>query len=347
MEVIIQKSKEDFIRFYKYYCFKRKRTQHLLLIILVAIYISIISDSKTLAEYLITFLLSVLGLSFCVFVIPYISSLFRLRKRIRTMKEIVEKLKISIVEEGLKIEYETSIGIWKWESINYIENSPDYLYIVSRINNSSIIIPKVCFKSEPDADLFYEIIQNKSTNGKGQFKIQDGKHLYRYGLIGIIPNVGVFAGLILIYKGFFNYSDKKLVIIGVADILFTIVFWYVFTSGTIQKSLFADTDAKLAQSQVNSLVKNIEFYKIQHGEYPNNLEQVNDTAVFVWITDPFLNKGRNNKNVNFHYFKIRNKYTLFSVGLDNIPNTKDDIYPTVTMGDTIKFGFVKKQAASL
>jgi len=342
MELIIQKTKKDYIRFYTFYFFKRKQKLRLCLAFGLAIYCSVISDSKTLTEYIVKFLIFASLFSFCIFVLPYISSLFRLNKWLRTKKEMLEKTKISIVETGIEIEREKTVVNWNWDSIDFIENSSEYLNIVLREKKGSFFISKTSFESDNNAKLFYENIQSKLTNEKGHLKDQDGKHLYRYGWIGLIPNIGVIAGMILIYNGIFKYSNKKLVIIGIADILFTIVFWSIFTSENIQNKLFADTDEKLAQTQVNSLVKDIEFYKIQHGEYPDSLEQINDSSAFVWITDPFLNKGKNKKDVNFHYVKIRTKYTLFSVGSDKIPNTKDDIYPTVTMGDTIKFGLVKK-----
>ena len=48
-----------------------------------------------------------------------------------------------------------------------------------------------------------------------------------------------------------------------------------------------------------------------------------------------------NIKVNFEYKKIGNKYTLFSVGIDGIPNTADDIYPNIFDSDSSKFGFMK------
>ena len=38
---------------------------------------------------------------------------------------------------------------------------------------------------------------------------------------------------------------------------------------------------------------------------------------------------------------------MFSSGIDGIPNTSDDIYPTITAADSTKFGLIRKQAQNL
>jgi len=126
------------------------------------------------------------------------------------------------------------------------------------------------------------------------------------------------------------------------DIFFTLVFICVMQYEIGHGSWFANSEAEFAKSGVNTLVKSIEFYKTQHGAYPDSLEQVENIPGYVWINDPMLPTVDGKKQSELHYKKIRNKYTLFSVGIDRIPNTSDDIYPTITNGDTIRFGFVKK-----
>lgn len=44
----------------------------------------------------------------------------------------------------------------------------------------------------------------------------------------------------------------------------------------------------------------------------------------------------------FQYKKMKNKYNLFSVGIDEIPNTLDDLYPTIFDKDSTKIGYLKK-----
>ncbi len=89
--------------------------------------------------------------------------------------------------------------------------------------------------------------------------------------------------------------------------------------------------------EMNSIVKEIEFYKIEHGTYPDSLKQLNAKNEFLDIYDPV--QGDNNAIFNYH--RIGNKYTLFSSGLDQVPGTADDIYPSIKI-DTSKIGLIVK-----
>ncbi|MGZ5193098.1 MAG: hypothetical protein ACXWVV_04190 [Kaistella sp.] len=84
---------------------------------------------------------------------------------------------------------------------------------------------------------------------------------------------------------------------------------------------------KGSQMSLNRLVKDVEYYKLENGRYPDSLQQLLNKADFVLIYDP-LQSIRNKKERAFFYKNFQNKYFLFSVGVDAIPFTKDDIYPT-------------------
>ena len=75
-------------------------------------------------------------------------------------------------------------------------------------------------------------------------------------------------------------------------------------------------------------MKHVEFYKLKNGSYPDSLEQVNDDNSQTSLYDPLQSGGKVTTNNEFNYQKLGNHYYLFSSGLDGIPNTKDDIYPT-------------------
>lgn len=163
---------------------------------------------------------------------------------------------------------------------------------------------------------------------------------YLLGLLCLIPLVGAFVGLGLLLYGLIKYKDKWLSIIGTAGILWTIIFYSaLFYAGT-HASIFKKGFIELSQMQLNALVKNIEFYKLQHGQYPESLKQllsddklapINDVATGMTI------KG----NSYYNYQKIGDRYLLFSSGQDRIPNTKDDLFPQVTITDSSKVGLIK------
>ncbi len=163
---------------------------------------------------------------------------------------------------------------------------------------------------------------------------------YLLGLLCLIPLVGAFVGLGLLLYGLLKYKDKWLSIIGAAGILWTIIVYSSLFYAAKHASVFKKGFEDISQMQLNSLVKNIEFYKIEHGKYPDSLQQLLDGDQLAPITDAV--QGMNTKgDLYYNYKKIGNKYLLFSSGQDGIPNTKDDLFPQVTITDSSKIGVIK------
>ena len=151
---------------------------------------------------------------------------------------------------------------------------------------------------------------------------------YLLGLLGIIPLVGFFVGLGLLLYGIVKYKDRKLIVIGISCMLFTIIvysslFYFGFKSNIGKKGW-----AQLSQMELNSLVKYVEYFKIENGHYPDSLQQLVSKDEFVSISDP-LRSVELKKNANYNYKNLGSKYLLYSCGIDGIANTKDDIYPKV------------------
>lgn len=163
-----------------------------------------------------------------------------------------------------------------------------------------------------------------------------GKHLYGRGWLGLIPLIGAFVGLGLISLGLFKYRDRKLVRIGILATSFTIIVY-----GSL--FIYMNSDSARRQwstaipEQLSSLVKEIEFYKLQNGQYPDSLEQLLKNNKLVWIDDPLSARTFGDKK-KYNYQKANNHYILFSSGIDMIKNTSDDIFPSV---DTINTGLIK------
>ena len=163
---------------------------------------------------------------------------------------------------------------------------------------------------------------------------------YLLGLLCLIPLIGAFVGLGLLLYGLLKYKDKWLAIIGAGGILWTIIIYLtLFYAGT-HASVFKTGFEDISQIQLNSLVKNIEFYKLVHGQYPDNLKQLLDDDKFSPINDAA--QGMKTKpNTYYNYEKTGDKYLLFSSGQNGIPNTKDDLFPQVTITDSSKVGLIR------
>lgn len=164
---------------------------------------------------------------------------------------------------------------------------------------------------------------------------------YLMGLLGIIPLVGAFVGIALVLYGVLKYKDKLLVAIGASAIAFTVLVYTGPFYWMAHSRVVGEGYAKIAQEQLNGLVNQIEFYKIKKGSYPDSLEQLLEINPLVNVSDPLLLRRFNRGKDYFQYKKIGNRYTLFSVGVDGIMHTTDDIYPIIKDTIGITYGLVR------
>lgn len=163
---------------------------------------------------------------------------------------------------------------------------------------------------------------------------------YLLGILCLLPLIGGFVGLGLLLYGIIKYKDKWLVMIGAFGILFTVgvysFLFYYMKNGESSKQGFA----MISQMQLNNLVKNIEFYKLQYGQYPDNLQELLKDDKLSPVHDP-IQSVQHRQNAIYNYKRIGNRYTLFSSGQDGKPNTKDDLFPQVIISDSSKIGLIK------
>ena len=171
---------------------------------------------------------------------------------------------------------------------------------------------------------------------------QKSKPPYLLGLLCLVPLVGAFVGVGLLLAGIIKYKDKLLIGIGVFGILFTVgiysFLFYYMKHGELSKKGFAE----ISQIELNSLLKNIEFYKLQHGHYPDSLQQLLDADKFAPINDA-IQAVQERQNPYYNYQKIDDKYLLFSSGQDGIPKTPDDLIPQISISDSSKIGWIKSK----
>lgn len=163
---------------------------------------------------------------------------------------------------------------------------------------------------------------------------------YLLGVLGLVPLIGAFVGLGLLLYGVLKYKDKWLSLIGAAAILWSIVFYSILFYEIKHAPVFKKELEAASQIQLNTLVKNIEFYKLLHRQYPDSLNQLFKDDKFAPIYDVL--QGENNKqNLYYNYQRAGEKYLLFSSGLDGLPHTKDDLFPQVIVSDSNRIGWIK------
>ncbi|MBC7450380.1 MAG: YcxB family protein [Cytophagales bacterium] len=337
MEITIKRTPEDHLSFLTYVAFQRKKRFRLIIIILTSLWVSTSLKPAGIEEFLLYFA-GITSCYFAIIIIAYVVSIVILKNKFKKKKELLEEVTIAISEEGIRSISESSDTLTKWETIKRIEDAPEWLYVGLGFRKS-LIIPKRFFHSPDEANYFLESMQEKFFPKQAYFKSINGKHLYKWGLLGLIPNVGLLSGGILLYKGILTYKDKKLSFIGLGSIAFTFIFWFAAITISENSNSHKNSITEQTNKQLNELVKQLEFYNMQNNVYPDSLKQLANAE--AWTYDPMTLSFNMKHPKELIYKTSRKKYELYSVGLDLIPGTKDDLYPTITKGDTIKYGFVR------
>lgn len=346
MEIEYQNTKADYLNSCKAH-FAARLKKGIVLFILLSLLVAAnaVGQSFKGQTFFIVFFVALAALLLIVFFIPYLIATIQLNKSISKDGVYLQRNKLSTTETGLIFQSITKTAELDWQSINSIGSSDNYIEI-QLADKIALLIPKRFFASEIDVVNFTGIVQTGIIKTRGTLNkfspaiTKRNKPPYLLGLLCLIPLIGAFVGLGLLLYGLLKYKDKWLSIIGAAGILWTIVAYStLFYAGT-HASVFKEGFQDMSQMQLNSLVKNIEYYKLTHGQYPDSLQQILKDDKLAVIND--VAQGMKIKEISYYnYKKIGDKYSLFSSGQDGIPNTKDDLFPQVTITDSSKIGLIR------
>jgi len=158
---------------------------------------------------------------------------------------------------------------------------------------------------------------------------------YAIGGASFIPLIGVIFGIVAIVWGILR-RVRALVVLGFAGILFTVILYSaLFYFGFHKRGGFYDKlRSQMAVTMLNGAVKEVEYYKLQHGHYPSSIQDLDtkDKNKVPTIFDPTFmeRKGTTNKYFFYELDAAGSFYFLRSVGPDDIPFTSDDILPTIS-----------------
>jgi hypothetical protein len=129
------------------------------------------------------------------------------------------------------------------------------------------------------------------------------------------------------------------IVIGATGVLWSVLIYgslFVF----MQSDWMSKQMAPNAQEELTNVARQLEFYKYENGDYPDSLQQLEKKDHWVFIVDP-TQINRLKKTVYFQYVHLGDHYSLFSVGPDGIPHTRDDIYPVIPDTGSIRYGWIK------
>lgn len=337
MQIEFQATKDDYRKFLISYFFKRTLVIRSGLIIGLSLYIGSFkqSDQPFIVSF---FLLKTVIIALILFVLivlaPYIIAKINFKIKSRKIN-LTEHKTIETTSDGIIISAENENTFLNWEIIRNVGFNNGYLF-VSSFTTNFYLIPSKAFLNDRDVNIFIAEIKSNIQKVRVGNKYRKIRKLYYWGLIGFIPNFGVISGIILIVKGI-QFKKTIIILIGLGSILFTILFWKVFYP-LIEPNGFKE----ISQMQLNALMKNVEFYKLQNGQYPDSLKQLLIDDKYATINDAIqLDKRRN--NTYYNYENLGDKYLLFSSGQDGIPNTTDDFYPIFSPNDSSKIGFIRSK----
>ena len=158
--------------------------------------------------------------------------------------------------------------------------------------------------------------------------------------LSFFPGLGVLFGLIVIVWGLAvrRRGGAKLALIGAGGIAFSIILYGgLFYFGFVQRGgLYDGLRAQLAQNNLNALVKSVEFYKLNHGEYPDSLVILQASAPkgsieSVHALDPRALAFGNEKDSRYFYYKKvdQDHYYLRGVAPDGKPFSPGALVPQV------------------
>jgi hypothetical protein len=167
------------------------------------------------------------------------------------------------------------------------------------------------------------------------------------GGLSFIPLLGIPFGIAALIWGLTTkkIGGKKLALLGGAGVMVTFVLYgTLFYFGFAKRGgIYDGLRTQLAQSNLNTLVEAVEFYKVQHGSYPASLDALQVSLPknsMVFIDDPtdvrFGGQPR-----HFYYQTVgTDHYYLRGVGSDGLPFTPDDIVPQVELMPGSKLGLL-------
>jgi hypothetical protein len=156
------------------------------------------------------------------------------------------------------------------------------------------------------------------------------------GGLSFVPGIGVLFGIGAIIWGLVSKKEggKTLALMGIGGIAFScVIYGGLFYFGFAQRGgIFDDLRAQQARTSLHSCVQAIEVYKVQHGSYPDSLEELRASLPkesFVPVYDPTITKFGAPLRYFFYQRVGTDHYYLRGVGPDGVPFTADDILPPI------------------
>lgn len=186
-----------------------------------------------------------------------------------------------------------------------------------------------------------------------EVKKKHGAGVFVLAGISFFPLLGVLPGVICILIAIVGRRNNSKLLggLGIAGILVTIILYGFILPTAVKSTDFSKSFEPHAISDMTSLIRHIEYYKLQHGYYPVSIEDIRSNLkegekVITFDVSGTMEFGKEPREFHYQVIGKGDHYLLFGIGVDATPFTGDDIYPIVDPEKDKNIGWVKFYSAS-
>ncbi|MBT1449510.1 hypothetical protein KJ365_01340 [Glaciecola sp. XM2] len=181
--------------------------------------------------------------------------------------------------------------------------------------------------------------RSKTHHGSGAFILSG---------VSFIPLIGVIPGIICIINALVSRKEnsKKLGLIGFSGVMLTVVLYGIVLPAVFNSKSIGKSFEPHAISAMTSLVRHIEYFKLQNDAYPKSIAELRSNLkqgelVFTHDVSGPLVLGEQHREFYYEVVNDGNNYLLFGIGQDAVAFTADDIYPLIDEEKDKNVGWVK------
>ncbi|HEY5038815.1 MAG TPA: DUF255 domain-containing protein [bacterium] len=167
---------------------------------------------------------------------------------------------------------------------------------------------------------------------------------YLIGFLSLVPFVGVMAALISIILGLIKIRQGgwKLFLLAFLGMGVTggAGYYYYYEMFVTREGIMGQAWEKITVDGLTQTVKNIEFYKMEHGQYPKALTDLpSDAKKNIYDMEAMHGNLHDLKLFLYDVQLDGQTYYLFSRGPDGEAFTADDLFPRLDPEASSKFGY--------
>lgn len=305
--------------YYKYWFFP----SFLISILLTVIISCVIADSNyEKSEF--NWSLFFISFPICLLIFLY---WFWGRKFLKSVKDLKKKepkdiiLNINILEKGINFNKVGSDEIIEksWSQFKKISNSKNFIYFL--FTDETYIFLNQNSDQNVEIESFTNIIKEKIK----PFESKMGTHLV---WLSFIPAIGLIFGFVFFLRGI-SERNLRYFLIGISSFIFTSIFWIAFMIFMDATGKSNQTNIFVTKNNLNILTKELAYYKLKNGKFPENLEELKSQNKFLIFheTNTSFNLFSESKIQYFYYQNQDSTYILRALGMDGKVFTDDDLIP--------------------